>query len=75
MNWPTPLWIIHSWCEIPVCFVLFSCVFFLWASMSYFLANQASVCSVKENEDYIDLHKPNSKSKIITVLLYTEAKM
>lgn len=43
--------------------------------MSSFLANQISVCSVKENEPYIDLHKPNSKSKIITVLLHAGAKI
>lgn len=42
--------------------------------MSHLSASQASVCSVKEDELPIGLFKLNSKSKIITVLLYTEAK-
>lgn len=42
--------------------------------MSYFLANQASVHSGKENELHIDLRKPNSESKIVPMSLYTEAE-
>ena len=60
----------HGYFEIPD-----QLFYLLQTSVSHLSASQASVCSVREDELPIGLFKPNSKSKIITVLLYAEVKI